>query len=109
MSKKNNNTSVPWGEPFNKAPWYTSYREFNGDDIKRYIFVPEDTQGAGLSSSIINAYNLATMHRKVDNWLGFTLTVKVGEAAGQEIDRPYVEVIPVREENGTTDLHGRSD
>ena len=95
MFKTFANSKLPWGEPFNKTAWHTCFREFEGTTLKRYIFVPNDRQGAGLASSINNAYNLASAHKDIDGWLGFIISIKIGELAGQEIDRPYIEVIPI--------------
>ena len=100
MFKKINVLKLPWGEPFNKTAWHTCYREFEGTVLKRYIFVPNDKFGTGLVSSINNAYNLAITHKNMDGWLGFVISIKIGEFAGQEIDLPYIEVVPVRSENG---------
>ena len=99
MFKKINNLTHLWGDPFHKTAWHTCYREFSGNILKRYIFVPNDRQGAGLASSINNAYNLAIVHKNIDGWQGFVISIKIGELAGQEVDFPYIEVIPVRSEN----------
>ena len=99
MFKKYDNSKLPWGEPFNKTAWHTCYREFEGSILKRYIFVPNDKFGTGLATSINNAYNLAIIHQGLGEWIGFVISIKIGEQAGQEIDRPYVEIVPVMKED----------
>ena len=100
MSKLVKNTTVPWTNILNKSAWYTSYKEIDPlsdeGDIKRYIFMPNDAHGPGLSTALVNAYNLAMVQYLVENWSGFQIMIRVGEAAGQEVNRPYVEIIPLR-------------
>ena len=100
MSKPVKNTIVPWTDLFHKGPWYTSYRDLDTtiepQQIKRYIFLPNESHGPGLSTAIVNAYNLATMLNQTENWDGFNITIRIGEAAGQELNRPYIELIPLR-------------
>lgn len=100
MSKPAKNISVPWTDVVNKDAWYTSYKEVDETSellqVKRYIFVPNDTHGPGFSKAVINAYNLAILQSQVENWGGFQISIKVGEDMEQEIDRLYIELIPSR-------------
>ena len=83
---------VPWKNVFHKAAWYTCYLE---DD--RYIFVPREKGGVGLITAIEGAYKLSTTLRTTEEY-AHQLIVRIGEAAGQEIDWPYLELIRIRGE-----------
>ncbi len=100
MGKPVKNTVIPWTDIMHKSSWYTTYQDLDKTvdppQVKRYIFLPNELHGPGLSTAIVNAYNLATMQNQVENWQGFNLIIKVGEAAGQELNRPYIELIPIR-------------
>jgi hypothetical protein len=83
---------VPWKNVFHKSAWYTCYLE---DD--RYIFVPREKGGVGLITAIEGAYKLSTILRTTEEY-AHQLIVRIGEAAGQEIDWPYLELIRIRGE-----------
>ena len=51
-------------------------------------------------TATVSAYQLGLTQHKLDGWDGFQILIRVGEAAGQEIDRPYIEVIPERKSDG---------
>ena len=61
-----------------------------------FVRLPNDAHGPGLSTALVNAYNLAIMQNQAENWDGFQIQIRVGEATGQEVNRPYIELIPLR-------------
>ncbi len=106
MSKSVKSSVIPWSDVLSINAWYTSYIEYEDTkktNIKRYIFLPNDIQGPGLGSAIINAYNLAITQNKFENWKGFNIIIKIGEDAGQEFDKPYIEVIPIKNKTNITE------
>jgi hypothetical protein len=98
MGKKSPNTNIPWTDVLNKTVLYTVYRDYYEDDgdtkkIKRYIFVPIESNALGIMTSVVNAYQLGLSQNKIDGWNGFQVVVKV-ETDNQEIDIPYIELLP---------------
>ena len=100
MSKQHRNGSVPWTDVLNKAAWYTAYQEVTDGKLSRYVFVPNEANSIGIMTATVSAYQLGLTQHKLDGWEGFQILIRVGVAAGQEIDRPYIEVIPERKSDG---------
>lgn len=82
---------VPWKNVFHKAAWYTCYLE---DD--RYIFVPREKGGVGLTTAIEAAYKLAITLQSIET-SAHHLLVRLGAGSGQEVDWPYLELKKVEE------------
>jgi hypothetical protein len=96
MAKSDKLGPIPWTDVVNITPWYTAYREMDDGLLKRYMFVPSDNSSIGVMTSMVSCYNLAQAQKSMDGWSGFTVLLRIGESAGQEIDRPYIEMIPIR-------------
>lgn len=102
MSKVANKkrAAIPWTNVLGKSSWHTSYIDYidnsNKKEVKRYIFIPYEDNGLGISMCINNAYNLAMLLMKTEKWDGFHVLIKVGDNIGQEINRLYIELIPVK-------------
>lgn len=78
---------VPWTNPWHKATWYTVYEEPD-----RYIFVPKERHAIGLMTAFEAACRLATAI-KCD---GYEIIHRGGEAGGQVITWPYLELRLIR-------------
>jgi hypothetical protein len=96
-----NVVDIPWKTVLGNSPWHTSYIDYiEGSDekeVKRYIFIPYEDNGLGISACITNAYNLALLLHKTEKWKGFEVKLKVGEDIGQEIDSLYIELLPIKD------------
>jgi hypothetical protein len=90
MLKIKKSSEVPWTNVFHKATLYTIYEE--GD---RYILVPKEKHIGGLMTVFAEAVKLSSMVH-VDGYSGYRIVNRGGDAAGQEVDWPYIELIRIR-------------
>ena len=93
---KQKRISVPWDDMLSENAWYRSYRENIDGVLNRYIFVLADSFGIGLTTAVISCRQIGNMHVANGEWIGYHITIKIGKEAGQELETPCVELIPVR-------------
>lgn len=88
--------NVPWTDVLNSSVWYTAYKEHIDNELKRYIFVPSDSNGVGMSTAILSCQQVGMIHVTSGEWKAFQIVIKFGIDAGQEIEVPCIEIIPVK-------------
>lgn len=93
---RNKKITVPWTDMVNSTAWYTAYKEVVDGELKRYIFVPHEENGIGMTTAVMSSRQVGAMHVTLGEWKGYHIVIKVGKEAGQEVDYPCMEVIPVR-------------
>lgn len=93
---KHKKIEVPWTDVINSTAWYTAYRDIVDGDLKRYVFVPYELNGISMSTAVISSHQIGTMHTAIGDWKGYHILIKVGKDAGQEIEQPCIELVPMR-------------
>lgn len=86
---------LPWKDPSYEDPWYASYDAPEPRCQGHRIYVPKDTSIGSISASFVAAYKVGETHVNLKKWTGFTINIDFGEAAGQRISWPHLNLLPV--------------
>jgi hypothetical protein len=95
---------LPWKGPTYDDPWYAGYDAPEPRLPGHRIYVPKDTSLGSIAAAFTAAYKVGETRVGLKEWPGFTVSMDIGETAGQSVGWPYINLFPVFEKKEDTDV-----